>query len=103
MNKMTLKTWWRQRSYWQMGAIIGLIYGVISVTLFYLHGSGLLPSGNPVAFVMLLFGWYFTYGIWFELADGFGLNNHLSLIVTVFFYPLIGMVIGFIYDLVKKL
>ena len=93
MNFMNLI--WKKRSYWQRGALLGFVYGIIAVILFIL--SWRFPVSLPGIFDFIpYFLVMLTYGIWFGLGDGYNINETLSLILTILIYSAIGTFIGFI-------
>ncbi|MBI4453004.1 hypothetical protein HY637_06255 [Candidatus Woesearchaeota archaeon] len=97
-----IKLIWKKRSYWQRGAILGFVYGIIAAFLFIL--SWRFPINLPGVFDFIpYFLIMLTYGIWFGLADGYNINETLALILAILIYSAIGAFIGLILWKIKTL
>ena len=110
-----IKKFWEKLKYWQKGAIVGIIFGLIS----WLIGSLtqlILPSvdlENPssvliYSFALLFLGLYITGRILFPLNYNMDENDFINLVfyagsfIGIIFYTLIGALIGLIIGKLKK-
>ena len=99
---MRISKWWRKRSYWQRGAIIGGIIGGLALPLF-----AVIQTTFPNSFLDLsLKFFYIPYGIFLLL---FASLTHswfggliFSIIGTIILYAIIGAIIGTIINKIKK-
>ena len=99
MLRNFIRIFWKKRSYWQRGAILGFVYGIIAAILFIL--SWRFAMNIPLLNLILYFIIMPTYGIWFGLADGYEINETLALILTILIYSAIGAFIGFLIWKIK--
>lgn len=111
---MGLKNWWKNRQYWQKGAIIGVVIGLISVLGFYLSvfsnnlflislfGYITLPT---TYLLMNLYIFYITKGtmkVEGNIELGFVLPMLFSQLLSPLVYALTGALIGFIISKIKE-
>ena len=102
---MEIKKFWNKLKYWQNGCIIGFLYGlIIIVCLQLIHGTFGLDidiSGLSAYIIFLHFIPIMLHTLLFDLS--FNTISIYSFIFVLIWYALLGVFLGFVYQILKKL